>query len=266
MKILKRTLPLLLIIIILLNSTASAEASSKIKINKTKATIYVGKSTTLKLTGTTDTVKWKTSNKKIATVSQKGKVKGIKKGKVTITATVNKKNYKCVVTVKKAKVVKITPTPKDNMNSLRDYINKNGFNAPNTGDKMIRYETNWGESRGESIRLLPNNIIKFSSSADLEVIPKGFYGNFNFTINTDDLKTISVKESRMLLDGKSYSFPDSEINMTDLVKKNDIKFNDDESINKEMNNVLDIVLERFNTFISEKTKLGLQDIGFTNYK
>ena len=47
-----------------------------------------GKTATLstKLTGVSGTVKWKSSNKKIATVSSKGKVKGKKKGTATITA------------------------------------------------------------------------------------------------------------------------------------------------------------------------------------
>ncbi len=47
------------------------------------------------------TVKWTTSNKRVATVSSKGVVKGIKKGKVTITATTwNGKTVKCTVTVR----------------------------------------------------------------------------------------------------------------------------------------------------------------------
>ena len=58
------------------------------KINKLKK----GKTATLttKLTGVSGKVKWKTSNKKIATVSSKGKVKGKKKGTATITAYIGK--------------------------------------------------------------------------------------------------------------------------------------------------------------------------------
>lgn len=48
-------------------------------------------------------IKWKTSNKKIATISKKGIVKGKKPGKVTITAKIKKKTYKCRIKVKKAK-------------------------------------------------------------------------------------------------------------------------------------------------------------------
>lgn len=79
----------------------SAEAKSKIKLNKTKATIYVGKSVKLKVKGTKKKVKWSSSNKKIAKVTQKGKVTGVKNGTAKITAKVGKKKYKCKVTVKK---------------------------------------------------------------------------------------------------------------------------------------------------------------------
>lgn len=78
----------------------NVEAASKVKINKTKATIYVGKTTTLKVSGTSKTVKWTTSNKKIATVSSKGKVTAKKAGNATITAKVSGKSYKCKVTIK----------------------------------------------------------------------------------------------------------------------------------------------------------------------
>lgn len=268
MKILKRVLPVMLIFILLSNAV-TVDAATKIKLNKSKATIKIGKTITLKVKGIDEdtTVKWTTGNKSVATVSKKGKVKGKKKGKATITAKVGKKKYVCVVTVKKAKVNKvIEATPSDNINSLKDYVNKNGFEFPKTGYKMIRYETNYGESRGESIKLLSDNIIEFTSSANLELIPKGFYGNLAFTINTEDLKAITIEEGKMALDGKQYIFPDLEIKLSDISKENDFTFNDDVTINKEMNNMLDIVLDRFNTFMTEEVKLGLKDIGFTNYK
>lgn len=78
-----------------------------IKLNRKKATISVGKTTKLKVTfnpkkPTDKSIKWKSSNKKIATVSKTGKVKGKKKGKVTITAVSGDggKKAKCTVTVK----------------------------------------------------------------------------------------------------------------------------------------------------------------------
>lgn len=82
-------------------SPVNVQAASKVKINKTKATMYVGTPKTLKVTGTTKKVTWKSSNKKIAIVSAKGKVTPKKAGTVVITAKVSGKNYKCKVTVKK---------------------------------------------------------------------------------------------------------------------------------------------------------------------
>ncbi|MCR5837516.1 MAG: Ig-like domain-containing protein [Lachnospiraceae bacterium] len=75
-------------------------AKAKAKLNKKKATIYVGKTVKLKVKNVKGKVKWKSSNKKVAKVSKKGLVKGIKPGKATITAKVGKKKYKCKVRVK----------------------------------------------------------------------------------------------------------------------------------------------------------------------
>lgn len=81
----------------------SKQTKTKIKLNKKKATIYVGKKLKLKVQGVkAKKVQWYTSNKKIATV-KKGTVKAKKKGSVTITAKVNGKKYKCKITVKKLK-------------------------------------------------------------------------------------------------------------------------------------------------------------------
>ena len=70
-------------------------------ISKKKATIYVGSSVSLSVKGTKKTPSWKSSNKKVATVSKAGKVTGKKAGKAKITATIGKKKYTCTVTVKK---------------------------------------------------------------------------------------------------------------------------------------------------------------------
>lgn len=90
------------------SNVSTVEAASKVKLNKKKATLYVGKTLTLKVTGTKTKVKWSSSKKSVATVSSngkyKGKVKAKKKGTTTITAKVGKKKYKCKVTVKNKKI------------------------------------------------------------------------------------------------------------------------------------------------------------------
>ena len=100
---------------------------TKVKLNKTKSTMTVGKKQTLKATVTpkkasSRAVVWKSSNTKIATVSSKGIVKAKKAGTVTITAIAKDgsgKKATCKITVKK-KTVKpandptpVTPTPNE---------------------------------------------------------------------------------------------------------------------------------------------------------
>lgn len=76
---------------------------SNVKLNKTKLSVTVGKKAFIYLKDTFSTVKWKTSNKKKATVSY-GKITAKAAGKVTISAVYKKKTYKCAVTVKKGTV------------------------------------------------------------------------------------------------------------------------------------------------------------------
>lgn len=76
-------------------------AAEDIKLNKSKLTIEVGRTYTLKVNGTKEKVTWSSSNTKIAKVDKSGKVTGVKKGSATITATVGGKKYTCKVTVKK---------------------------------------------------------------------------------------------------------------------------------------------------------------------
>ena len=81
---------------------------TSIKLGKSSTTINKGKTETLHaiVSGAkASDVKWKSSNKKIATVSSKGVVKGVNKGKATITAYIGKKTAKCKVTVKAIKTV-----------------------------------------------------------------------------------------------------------------------------------------------------------------
>lgn len=82
----------------------SIQATKTIKLNKTSASVYVGK--TLKLTATlsknsNDPVSWTTSDKSIAKVNSKGQVTAVSAGTATITATTfSGKSVSCKVTVR----------------------------------------------------------------------------------------------------------------------------------------------------------------------
>ena len=71
------------------------------KLNKTKVKIKAKKSFKLKVTGGTGKVTYKSSKKKVATVNNKGKITGKKKGTATITVKVSGVKLTCKVTVKK---------------------------------------------------------------------------------------------------------------------------------------------------------------------
>lgn len=93
--------------------TVKSKAPSKVPVqsvslNKSKTNVKKGKKVQLSAkiiptNATNKNVTWSTSNKKIATVSKKGLVKGIKAGKATITVKTKdgKKKARCKVTVKK---------------------------------------------------------------------------------------------------------------------------------------------------------------------
>lgn len=86
-----------------IQTTTIAHAAA-VKLNKSKATLNIGETLNLTLTSTKSAIKWSTSSQKTAKVSTKGVVTALKKGTATITATVGKSKYKCVVTVKEPRI------------------------------------------------------------------------------------------------------------------------------------------------------------------
>lgn len=322
---------LLLTLALLLFASPTLSQAATIKLNKTKSTVYTGATTQLKITGTKAKVKWKTSNKNIATVTQKGKVSAKKAGKATITATVGKKNYKCVVTVKDYKlnntkmelnkgdvyqlktttgnpkvkwktsntniatvdsngniqavnegkatitatingkdyksnveVIKVDYT--ENIKELRDYINKNGFTFKE--NKVIRWEDQYGDGRGESLRFLTNGDLRLGSSntGDGADWDKGFSGNVELIVNYDDMTNADITFEILAKTLEGAIRTNSKIDITKLTRKNNIDFGLDSEKNNRTNEVLDIALSRLNEFMLEEVGMGLNDIGFESYK
>ncbi len=105
------------------------------KISNKTTSITIFSSKTLKVKGTKQKIKWKSSNKAVATVSSKGKVTAKKLGKATITATVGNKKYTCKVTVK--------DTAKGaNFTKLKNYINNYG-RIDDNGNRYICDSHTW---------------------------------------------------------------------------------------------------------------------------
>ena len=151
-----------------------------IGVSKEKATLGVGKTTTLKATVASNVknkkVTWTSSNKKIATVDKTGKVKGVKAGKVKITAKLaNGKKEVCTVTVKK-----VTAVPNTKAVPKNQGIKKNKtiiLTAPK--DTTLYYTTN-GKNPTTSTKTKINpgktKAIKISKKTEVRVIAvkKGF--------------------------------------------------------------------------------------------
>lgn len=106
---------------------AQVNAATKPKLSKTKITMTVGQSKKLKVKGISKKrakrIKWKSSKKKVVTVTKTGKLKARKAGKATITAKVGKKKLKCKVTVKK-RSKKSTKKKESNSSSKKMWLSK----------------------------------------------------------------------------------------------------------------------------------------------
>lgn len=152
---------------------------TSIKLNATKKAIYNGKSFTLKATvnpknAANKAVTYKTSNKKIATVTSKGVVKGIKPGKATITVTAkdgSKKSAKCTVTVKAQKATKLKISAKKTTTLKKKGASvkiKATLYPSNTYNKLIKVS-----SSKKGIVKLSASKIKSGKTVTVKAIKKG---------------------------------------------------------------------------------------------
>lgn len=80
------------------HATACAKVGTN-GLNKSKLTVKAGKTKVLKIKGIKKKVFWKSSNKKVASVSADGVVSGIARGTAVVTASYGKRCVKCKVTV-----------------------------------------------------------------------------------------------------------------------------------------------------------------------
>ncbi len=85
------------------STSVSQKQKASVSLNRSKLTLYVGKSSrlTAKIQGASKKVVWRSSKPSVASVTSKGLVKGKKAGTAVITARANGKTAKCTVTVKR---------------------------------------------------------------------------------------------------------------------------------------------------------------------
>lgn len=247
---------------------------SKVKLNKTKATIESDGTVTLKATVspsnvTSKKVTWTSSNKKVATVNSRGKVTAKKPGTVTITAkTVNGKTAKCKVTVKKI----------DYVNRLRTYIDKHSDGKLN-GSKYIKlnkivegystttYIINDKSSKKPKVRFIisgtnPENGARISATVEYylgnsTVKPNitadyTYPGVYGFKASSSISTKNVTRSSGLTWSVNSYY----RLRMTS---------NDKEVINHDSNNSFRNSLFFVSALTISRADITLKDLGFTKY-
>ena len=169
--------------------------------SKSSLTLYVGKSSTLKVSGTKSKVKWSSSNKSVATVTSKGKVTAKQAGSATISAKVGKKTLKCKVTVKEKfsaseATKKISVTLQDTGRGVVAILKNNNKVTVSVDAKLVYY------SNGKMIDTSSDSNYALESGRECALF---FYAPTDSDYNKvsyDDYKiTLSVEQGTNLICG-----------------------------------------------------------------
>ena len=132
---------LLMLVCLIITLALPVTANAAVKINKTSVSVLRGKTYNLKITGTKQKIRWTSSNKKIATVSASGKIKGINKGRCNIYAKAGNKKYTCKVTVRQPVTsIKLSKTS-ISVNKGKTYTLKVSVAPKNAANKAVVWKS-----------------------------------------------------------------------------------------------------------------------------
>lgn len=300
MKKCRKLLSMMLIatIMVTLMQTNLSSAKAKVKINKSKITLTVGKKAQLKVTGTKQKVTWSSSNENVAVVSSKGKVVALKKGTAKITAKVQKKKYYCKVTVVQKETTKptITPTdeptaeptiaptvkptatptvapsntPLDTYVTLAAYIKNNGEYDVNS-DGVINYSI-YETERGNNASYL-NQLAYYPNDDYLE------FTTYMGTTSGDTLLKLEINRASIATGDMTFivttdnnktvvDYGEASVYVNKISKNSTINFGCIyKSENELANSLLQYGLICWDSMIKDYgIKNGLQALGFTSYK
>ena len=130
----------------------------------------------LKINYNTKKIKWSSSNKKVATVSSKGKIKAKGVGKCIITGKIGKKKYTCNV-----KVVRQWP---DYAGILRDYNTRDNYflmSIYNRSNKKLIIESNNAKVEHVAYKEYDRSL-SLAGGNNIVITPKSF-ANVRFYVN-----------------------------------------------------------------------------------
>jgi hypothetical protein len=180
----KKYISIILVLILITYLVAPQTAyAATVKMSKSKVELNVGVSSTLKLIGAKGTIKWASSDNEVASVSKKGKVTAIDAGKATITATNNKKDYKCYVTVKDATVTVTVSSLLNYFDETAEYLSEIDFLKTVTNDDGTITYTMTKEQQQSILAFLKEY---FCKEIDIELCADDYEGfSKTYTINDD---------------------------------------------------------------------------------
>lgn len=204
---------------------AATKKVSAIKLNATKKTMFVGETATLKVKKVTPAkgskvVTWKSSNKKVASVTAKGKVTAKKAGMVKITAT-SKSNKKvkatCTIMVKNKPVVDNT-SKETNTSVSTQTTNVNNNESPSsnsTSSSAKNPSETVSPTRGDIIHsgsygstywtIDKNGLLEVTGTGDMyPVVLNTSYENFNSTLPGWLMYSNEIKSAKIEVTGATH--------------------------------------------------------------
>lgn len=217
----KKLALLLLMLCMILAATISipnVQAASKVKLNKTSVTLQKGKSITLKLKSVKkNKVKWSSNKKKVASVTQKGKVTGRRVGTAKITAKVGTKKYSCKVKVIKKQEETPQPQETDNtwevmeVRTIGDYKYRMDYDGNSIW--IIGYNgTNPNviipsEVEGYPVKVVTGDVFRNNTTIVSVIIPDGIVRIGNICLNCPNLTSVVVPASVTEIEGAFFECP-----------------------------------------------------------
>lgn len=230
----KRTVAVFLLIIALCTSVAvpgNIDTAQAAKINEKEMTMVARESKRLYVKGFAGEVSWKTSDKKVATVTKKGVVFAKRKGEATITAKNKKgKTFTCKVTVlsfisdESAEVSALIARNLSSRHSIHD-VNSININFVKKGSFKITKFSNYNQNEYDYVYEYTGKDVKGKKVTAIGLLDsesgQGNGANSSFSEATKEFMSASVKytfnaeelarvnELRSLMAEGKYSEPES---------------------------------------------------------
>lgn len=233
---------------------------------------YVLKATTAPANAT---VKWKSSDTSVATVSSSGKVVGIKKGTATIGAYISYggKTYKAYCTV----TVTAAPSATAGFNKLKNYIISNGAKN-SSGNKFIKYEF-YTDEYYNSVAVIydaATNKISFLFMQEREYstgVDCVLHFEIGPTSTSAQIESIMIYYERNQAQEAATAVAKLPIKSFTNKTTLDFVYDSDSSpvlatanMEKLVNDQVQACFSLWNAFISRYAGVTMRDLGFTSYR